>query len=71
MVPTDGNVKVDVYNILGRRVRTLVDEFRVAGTHQTDWDGRSEDGVDVSTGVYFYRITAERFSSTRKMVLLK
>ena len=71
MVPTDGNVKVDVYNILGRRVRTLVDEFRVAGTHQTDWDGRSEDGVDVSTGVYFYRITADRFSSTRKMVLLK
>lgn len=71
MVPTDGNVKIDVYNILGRKVRTLVDEFRVAGTHQTDWDGHSDDGVEVSTGVYFYRITADRFTNTRKMVLLK
>jgi len=69
--PTDGNVKIDVYNILGRKVRTLVDEFRVAGTHQTDWNGRFDDGVEVATGVYFYRITAEGFTSTRKMVLLK
>jgi hypothetical protein len=69
--PTDGNVKIDVYNILGRKVRTLVDEFRVAGNHQTDWNGRSDDGVEVATGVYFYRITAEGFTSTRKMVLLK
>lgn len=71
MVPTDGNVKIDVYNILGRRVRTLVDEFRSAGTHQTDWNGRSDNGEEVATGVYFYRITAENFTSTRKMVLLK
>ncbi len=69
--PVDGNVKIDVYNILGRKVKTLVDEFRSAGTHQTDWDGRSDDGVQVSTGVYFYRIMTDSFSSTRKMVLLK
>lgn len=69
--PVDGNVRIDVYNILGHRVRTLVDEFRSAGTHQADWDGRSENGVEVATGVYFYRITAEQFTSTRKMVLLK
>ena len=69
--PIDGNVKIDVYNILGRKVCTLVDEFRVAGTHQTDWNGRSDDGVEVATGVYFYRITTEGFTSTRKMVLLK
>lgn len=69
--PVDGNVRIDVYNILGHRIRTLVDEFRSAGTHQADWDGRSEEGVEVATGVYFYRITAEQFTSTRKMVLLK
>lgn len=69
--PIDGNVKIDVFNILGRKVRTLVNEFRVAGTHQTDWDGLSDDGVQVATGVYFYRITTDAFSSTRKMVLLK
>lgn len=69
--PVDGNVRIDVFNILGRKVKTLVNEFRVAGTHQTDWDGRSDDGVEVATGVYFYRITTDAFSSTRKMVLLK
>lgn len=69
--PVDGNVRIDVFNILGRKVKTLVNEFRVAGTHQTDWDGRSDDGIEVATGVYFYRITTEGFSSTRKMVLLK
>ncbi|HWO57107.1 MAG TPA: T9SS type A sorting domain-containing protein [bacterium] len=70
-LPTDGDVKIDVYNILGRKVRTLVNEFRVAGTHQTDWDGRSDDGTVVATGVYFYRIQAGDFTSTRKMVLMK
>jgi hypothetical protein len=70
-LPTDGDVKIDVYNILGRKVRTLVNEFRVAGTHQTDWDGRSDDGIVVATGVYFYRIQAGEFTSTRKMVLMK
>jgi hypothetical protein len=69
--PVDGDVRIDVYNILGRKVKTLVNEFRSAGTHQADWDGRSDDGVEVATGVYFYRITTDKFSSTRKMVLLK
>lgn len=69
--PVDGNVRIDVFNILGRKVKTLVNEFRSAGTHQTDWDGRSDDGIEVATGVYFYRITTDGFSSTRKMVLLK
>ncbi len=69
--PVDGKVRIDVFNILGRKVKTLVNEFRSAGTHQADWDGRSDDGIEVATGVYFYRITTEGFTSTRKMVLLK
>jgi hypothetical protein len=69
--PVDGHVKIDVFNILGRKVKTLVNEFRSAGTHQADWDGRSDDGIEVATGVYFYRITTDAFTSTRKMVLLK
>lgn len=69
--PVDGNVNITVYNVLGAKVRTLVDEFRVAGVHQTDWNGLSDDGQQVATGVYFYRITTEGYSNTRKMVLLK
>ena len=69
--PVDGKVNISVYNILGAKVRTLVDEFRVAGLHQTDWDGRNANGEQVATGVYFYRISTPGFESTRKMVLLK
>jgi hypothetical protein len=69
--PVDGNVNITVFNILGAKVRTLVDEFRVAGLHQTDWDGRTDSGEHVATGVYFYKIVTEGFVSTRKMLLLK
>lgn len=69
--PVDGHVQIDVFNVLGQRINTLVDEFRAAGTHQVSWDGRSEGGVQVSTGVYFYRITAGSYVTTRKMVMIK
>jgi hypothetical protein len=69
--PVYGKVSITVYNILGAKVRTLVDEFRVAGLHQTDWDGKSDDGQRVASGVYFYRIVTEGYTSTRKMVLMK
>jgi hypothetical protein len=68
---TDGNVKLDVFNILGRKVRTLMDEYRAYGTQQAIWDGTNDRGDVVATGVYFYRIQTAEFNITRKMVLLK
>ncbi len=65
------NVEITVYDILGRRVRNLVNEERSAGCHSIDWDGNNDKGDMVSTGIYFYRITAGDFSSSRKMLLLK
>jgi len=64
-------VRLDVFDILGRRVRTLVDEFQSAGTHDVTWDGRDAFGRAAASGTYFYRLTAGEYSESRKMILLK
>jgi hypothetical protein len=65
-------VRIDVYNVAGQRVRSLLDETRAAGSY-TDvrWDGMDAAGSPVAIGVYFYKLAAGDFSQTRKMVLLK
>lgn len=70
-LPEDGHVKIDVFNVLGRRVTTLVDQHLTAGYKETRWDGRDSRGAAVGSGIYFYRICTERFTEVRKMVLLK
>ncbi|MCH8012643.1 MAG: T9SS type A sorting domain-containing protein [Candidatus Marinimicrobia bacterium] len=60
-----------IYNLLGQKVTSLVNEHRRAGQHTVTWDGRNELGQSVSTGVYLYRIDAGDFSATKKMILLK
>jgi hypothetical protein len=67
----DGHVKIEVFNLLGEKVRTLVDEFKAAGNYSVSWDGKNESGSDVASGVYFYRFEAGTVSETRKMLLLK
>jgi hypothetical protein len=62
---------VTIYNGEGRRVRSLLDEIRGAGDHAVQWDGRDDTGAAVTSGVYFYRLTAGKFSASRKMLLLK
>jgi beta-glucanase (GH16 family) len=66
-----GNVVIDVYDIHGRRVRRLADRSFAAGPVSLTWDGRSDAGERVASGVYFCRMTAPDFTETRKMVLLK
>jgi hypothetical protein len=70
-LPHDSRVRLDVYNLLGERVRTLIDENVGAGTHQVVWDGTDERANAVVSGVYFYRLEAPGFASVRKMLLLK
>ena len=65
------NVKLRVFDVRGALVRILVDATHATGPHTSVWDGRDDRGVRVSSGVYFYRLDAGRFVSTRKMVLLK
>lgn len=60
-----------IYNVLGQKVRTLVDEEKSPGSYQVIWDGKNEKGSEVSSGIYFYRIQAGSFIKTAKMSLLK
>jgi hypothetical protein len=70
-LPTPGQVRLQVYNVLGQRVKTLVDEYMVAGNHVASWDSQDESGHAVSSGVYFYRLESGQFNETRKMMLVK
>ena len=70
-LPTKSQVSLKVYDIAGREVRTLVDGVLEAGTNQVTWLGHDNRGNDVSSGVYFYRMTAGKETATKKMVLLR
>jgi hypothetical protein len=64
-------VRVEVVDLLGRRVRTLVDEDLAAGEHALAWDGRDESSRAVAAGIYFVRFSGESLSQTRRVVRLR
>jgi hypothetical protein len=66
-----GLVRLSIYDLLGRRVVTLVDGVQLSGQHEVVWNGVSETGVPVASGVYFAEMRAKQFTATRKIVLLK
>jgi len=70
-LPKATNVKLEIYNVLGQWVRTLVDEPQSAGYKTVRWNGRDGYGRELSSGVYFYRLEAGKYSSSRKLLLLK
>jgi hypothetical protein len=70
-LPEAGHVTLDIYNLLGQRVSTLVDEYRPAGIHETVWNGRDDRGSEVSSGIYFYRLKVNSFTESKKMILMK
>ena len=70
-VAKEGNVKIDVYNIRGQKVKTIVDDNHIVGYFKVEWNGKDENERDVASGVYFYRMQAEAFSETKRMLLLK
>jgi hypothetical protein len=64
-------VSLSVYNVLGRRVKTLVDRSLEAGNHEVVWDGFDDFGNSVASGIYFYRLNTSIGHVSRKMMLLK
>ncbi len=70
-LPKAAQVKLEIINILGQCVNTLIDETQSAGHFDVVWNGKSENGSAVASGIYFYRLTAGDFVESRKMTLLK
>jgi len=64
-------VTIKIYNILGVKVKTLVEVRQVPGDHQVFWDGRDDLGQEVSSGIYFYQLKTPECSQVRKMIFLK
>jgi hypothetical protein len=65
------DVLLEIYNVRGQRVITLVDAVKEPGSYRIHWDGRDENGQSLGSGIYLYRIKAGRFTSTKKMVIVR
>ncbi len=70
-VPKTGIVNLTVYNSIGQEVKVLANDNYIPGTYQVTWDGRNNEGTQVASGAYFYRLSAKNYTSTMKMVYLK
>ena len=70
-LPAGSNVTFEIYDLLGRRIRTLHSGYLNSGLHAVVWDGTGEAEVDVPSGIYFYRLEAGRISMTKRMTLVK
>jgi hypothetical protein len=70
-IASSEHIKLRIYDAAGRLVRTLMNETKDAGHYTIDWNGFSDDGRQVASGVYFYKLTAGIFRETRKMILLR
>lgn len=69
-LPSAGHVRLDVFNVLGQRLATLVDAERSAGAHTAQWDGTDAAGRAVGAGVYIYRLSSGGMTESRRMVLV-
>jgi len=70
-VPRDAQVSIKVYDIAGKLVATLVDRSHKAGTYTTNWNRKDSTGKEVPTGVYFYRLSTDKFATTKKLLLVR
>lgn len=70
-VPTSSDVTIEVFDAMGNKVATLVDGYYSAGIYRAAWDGTSENGAQLQSGMYTYRMTAGTVNITRKMILVK
>jgi uncharacterized protein YegL len=70
-LPEPSEVNVEIFDMLGKRVRTLVNQRQSAGRYSVVWDGRDENGQIVSSGIFIYQLRAGKFVQSRKMLLLQ
>jgi len=67
-LPEPGKVSLEVFDLQGRRVRTLVEEDKAAGRYSVPWTGQNEAGEIVAPGIYFYRLHTPKHTATQKLL---
>ncbi|MBC8184613.1 T9SS type A sorting domain-containing protein [candidate division KSB1 bacterium] len=70
-LPKECFVTLVVYNMLGKKIRTLVSEKQVIGRHTITWDGKDDNGMMVASALYLYKLNADKFNDIKKMLLLQ
>ena len=69
--PVSGHQSLKVYDVLGNEVATLVDEYKSAGSYEVEFLSHSDEGQNLSSGIYFYKLVTGNFTETKKMILMK
>ncbi|MCL2063966.1 MAG: T9SS type A sorting domain-containing protein [Candidatus Cloacimonetes bacterium] len=67
----DSMVSIDIYNIRGQKIKSLLNDFRISGEYQVIWEGTDNFGRSVGSGVYFYRMTTDDYRETKRMLMIK
>ncbi len=70
-VKEEAEVSIDVYNLKGQKIKTLVNDHKQPGNYNVIWEGRDDNGNSVASGIYFYRLKSGNESGAKKMVLMK
>ncbi len=70
-VPVAGSLSLRIFDLLGREIQTLVEEFKTAGSYAVTWDGKNNAGLRMPSGIYFYTLKTESMAQTRKMILMQ
>jgi hypothetical protein len=70
-LPIAGKVRLDIYNVKGQLVKTLLNKDMEAGLHSIIWNGRDMNNQSVASGIYFYRLSSPSMTQTKRMLLMK
>jgi hypothetical protein len=70
-IPEKSHVKLEIYNLLGEKIRTLISGRKDAGIYNIEWDGKNKQGITMSSGIYLYILTTDKHRDVRKMILTK
>lgn len=70
-VPNQSIIKLEIYDILGQKIITLINQEKYPGSYSVNWNGKNEFGDSVNSGIYFIKFSSDNFSDTKKMTLLK
>ena len=70
-LPKPDHVKIEIYNLIGQKVKTLISQNQKSGIHQVVWDGKDEYNKSFSSGIYIYNLTSDKYSLSKKLLILK